>query len=504
MASVTAQTGSPNPTPDPLPIDPLDAPTAGARAIRGGGVRVSGYVAGALVTLASVPLLIRHLGVVEFGRYMTVISLTAIVAGVTDAGLTAVALREYSLRGGSERDAFMRSLLGVRIVLTVVGVLVATVFTIIADYGADLVVGTLFAGSGLLISVAAGTLGIPLAAHLRLGWLTLADVAGKVLSVALVIGLVLASADVVAFLAVPVPVGLFVLATIVVLVRGDVPLRPSLRVRELMALMRDTAALAVATVLSTFYARIVVVIMSLVATGLATGYFSTALRVIEVGIGLPMVLISTAFPILSRAARDDHDRLRYVLQRILEVALIGGVWLALVTFLGADLIISIVGGEQSAPAADVLRILSVALAAVFLNSSWQHGLLALRRHGDLLKANSAGLVLIVALTLVLVPSMGATGAAIAVVVAEGLLAAIAGALLLRAQPDLRPEGRVVPHVAAATAFGLAIALGFGWGDLVAVLVATVAYFGVLASSGAIPAELREALVTRLRPKSALG
>lgn len=507
MAPVTAQVDTPNPTPDPLsahPLDPLDAPTAGARAIRGGGVRVAGYVAGALVTLVSAPLLIRHLGVVNFGRYMTVLSLMAIVAGVTDAGLTAVALREYSLRTGSARDMFMRSVLGVRLVLTVAGVLMATAFTIVADYGADLVVGTLVAGGGLIVGVAAGTLAVPLGAQLRLGWITAADVAGKVLTVALVIALVLLSAEFVAFLAVSIPTGLFLLATTVVLVRGDVPLRPSLHVRELLDLMRETVALAVATVLSTFYIRIVVVVMSLIATGLATGYFSTALRVIEVGVGLPMAVVSTAFPILSRAARDDHARLQYALQRILEVALIGGVWLALVTFLAADLIISVVGGEQSAPAADVLRILAVALAVVFVNSTWQHGLLALRRHGDLLRASAAGLVLILVLAFALIPPMGATGAAIAVVIAEAVLAAIVGVLLFRAHPRLRPEGRVVPRVAAATAISIGIALGLGLGDVMAVVVGTVAYFAVLSVSGAIPVELREALLSRLRPSSVPG
>jgi O-antigen/teichoic acid export membrane protein len=485
-------------------VDLLDAPTAGVRAIRGGGVRVVGYVVGALVTLASAPLLIRHLGVVEFGRYMTVLSLMAIVAGVSDAGLTAVALREYSLRVGADRENFMRSILGVRLALTAAGIVLATAFTVLAGYGGDLVVGTLIAGVGLMIVVATGTLAIPLAAQLRLGWLTLADIVGKVLTVGLVIVLVLLSADLVAFLAVSIPAGLLVLAWTVVLVRGETPLRPSLRVRELWDLLRETAALALATVLSTFYARIVIVVMSLIATGLATGYFGTALRVVEVGVGLPIAVVSTAFPILARAARDDHARLHYVLQRVLEVALIGGIWLALVTFLAADTIILVLGGEESAPAADVLRILALALAAVFLNTTWQHALLALRRHGDLLRASAVGLTLIVLLTFALVPPMGAIGAAIAVVAAECLLAAVAAALLLRTHPHLRPDLRVVPWVAIATGLALLIPVVLSLPDAVSVVAGTVTYFAVLAAVGAIPGELREAVVTRLRPSSVSG
>ena len=40
-------------------------------------------------------LLLRHLGVAQFGRYATVIALAAIVAGLADAGLTVAGQREY-------------------------------------------------------------------------------------------------------------------------------------------------------------------------------------------------------------------------------------------------------------------------------------------------------------------------------------------------------------------------------------------------------------------------
>ena len=67
------------------------SPEAGARAIHGGIIRGTGYAAGVALTAAASVLLLRYLGVVEFGRYVTVMSLIAVVSGITDAGLTAVA-----------------------------------------------------------------------------------------------------------------------------------------------------------------------------------------------------------------------------------------------------------------------------------------------------------------------------------------------------------------------------------------------------------------------------
>src|SRR5262249_13792257 len=89
--------------PEASPEDSLVHPDAGGRAIRAAVLRVSGYVVGlALTALASIVLL-RYLGVVEFGRFTTVTALTAVIAGLTDVGLTVVGQREWVHREEPER-----------------------------------------------------------------------------------------------------------------------------------------------------------------------------------------------------------------------------------------------------------------------------------------------------------------------------------------------------------------------------------------------------------------
>src|SRR5271154_3760900 len=99
------------------PVDVLDTPQAGAGALRGGA-----YVLGILLSLISAPLLIRHLGQVEYGRYVTVIALVTIVGGLSEGGVNTVALRNYTNHSGAERTRLMANLLGVRMALSVVGV----------------------------------------------------------------------------------------------------------------------------------------------------------------------------------------------------------------------------------------------------------------------------------------------------------------------------------------------------------------------------------------------
>jgi O-antigen/teichoic acid export membrane protein len=397
---------------------------------------------------------------------------------------------------GDARMHFMRDVLGARLVLTGAGVAAALAFAVLAGYPADMVIGTLLAGIGLVIAVVQGTYVVPLAVGLRLGWVTIGDFARAVLTAALVVVFVVAGAGLVPFLAIPALTAIALLVGTVLLVRGQVPLVPAFHPSRWWAVLRNTLALAGATALGTLYFRLTVVAMSLIATEVQTGYFATSYRVIEVLAGIPAVLVGVTFPILSRAARDDAERLRYATQRIFEIALVGGVWMTLTTVLGAGLAIAVVGGEEAAPAAEVLRIQALYLVPVFLNLTWQTTLLALRMHREMMISAAVALAVVAILAFSLIPSLEARGAAIAVVVGEVVLMCLEAWFLWRARPELRHSFAVVPKVAVAALASVGAGLALAAGDLVVVAVATAIYFAVLAVLRGIPSELFGALAGR--------
>src|SRR5947207_10374471 len=127
-----------------LDRDVLQSPEAGVLVVRGGAIRGVGYAIGiGLAAVASV-FLLRYLGVADFGRYMTVVSLIAIVGGVTDAGLTAVGARDLARSPrGEPRQRLMANLVALRLVVTPLGVLAAVVVAFAAGYESTLVIGTL-------------------------------------------------------------------------------------------------------------------------------------------------------------------------------------------------------------------------------------------------------------------------------------------------------------------------------------------------------------------------
>lgn len=476
----------------PDPTDVLDTPAAGGRVIRGSALRTVAYVAGLGLTLVGAALMIRHLGVEDFGKYVVVTSLIGVVGGISEAGMSNIAVREYSIRAGEDRDRLMANLLGLRIAITLVGVAAAAAFALLAGYEMAMVAGTLLAGVALLLTMIQQTVSVPLSSSLSFGWVSALEFVRQLLLVVVVVGLVIAGADLLPFLAAPIPVALLVLVLSIALVRGVVPLVPAFRRSDWFAITRLTAAYSAATAVGAVYVYAAVIATSLVASEQESGYFGASFRIFLILLAVPSLLITTAFPVLARAARDDRERLDYVLQRLFDIAVIVGCWLAFVTVVGAPLAIDVLAGENFADSVPVLRIHGVAVAFACLALTFGFVLVSLHRHRVILLAAAAGLVLSVGLTLLLVPLLGAEGGAVGTLIVEaGIAGLYAWTLFVRG--DFELDLGVPARVAAAVVPAAALTLVPGLGPALLVILGSAVFFGLLWALGGVPDEIFEAL-----------
>ena len=473
--------------------DVLATTAAGPAALRGSALRSASYFVGIALSLGSAPLLVRHLGIAEFGRYVTVVSLMNLVAGVTEGGLNAIALREYSTLAAEHRVTLMRNLLGVRLVLSTGGVAAGMAFAVAAGYDSPLLVGAIGAGAGVVLQAVQTLLTVPLQAQLRFGWTAALDLLRQVVLVCLIVVGVLAGAGLVPFLYMTVPAGAVALAVTARIVRDGTALRPGLRREVWWPLVRDTLPYTAAVALNVVYFRLTILIMSLKASRLETGYFATSFRVVEVLLGVPALVVGAAYPILARAARDDEQRYGYAMRRILELGVMFGAWLAMNLVVGAELAIDVLAGGRGEPAVPVLRIQGLALLATSLGVATGYGLLTLRRHTPMLVSNGISIVVVVAWTLALVPGSGAQGAAIAALSAELVLAAVQLAAFLRVRPALAAGLTGTPLILGAAGLGVLAWWALGRPEVLGLVAANVVFVAALALTGRFPPEARDAL-----------
>jgi O-antigen/teichoic acid export membrane protein len=484
---------------EPGGVDVLDTAEAGPKVIRGGATRTVGYGLGLVLSLASAPLLTRHLGVVDYGGYVTVTSLITVVGLFVDAGLTTVGVREYAVREAESRKRLMQNVLAVRLVIAVVGGLVAIAFALVAGYEEVLVAGTALGAVGLVLTMSQHTYTIPLVAELRLGLATAFDLLRTALTVVGIVALVVAGADVLAFFAIPIPVGIVLLVVTGIAIRRSIRLAPRMERAEWRYLLAETIPAAAASTLASLFYRVAIIMMSLIATAEATGYFSASFRVVEAIVAIPSLLVGSAYPVLSRAAETDEGRLAYAMQRLFEVAVILGAGTALVVSLGAGPAIDVLAGEEFEPAVPVLRIQGLALAATFFVALWGGTLWVVREKRSLVIANLAGVASAIVLTALLVPWREAEGAAIAMTCSEVLLAGWLGAALLRARPALRPALGVVPKtLGALVAAGLVAWAATPLPDAAATMLAGLVYLAALVLLRGIPADIWETFGLRSR------
>jgi len=485
-------------TVEELERDVLQSPEAGVLVVRGGAIRGVGYAIGiGLAAVASV-FLLRYLGVDDFGRYMTVVSLIAIVGGVTDAGLTAVGARDLARSPrGEPRRRLMANLVALRLVVTPLGVLAAIIVAFAAGYGSTLVIGTLLSGIGLILISAQATMMLPLSVKLSIGRLTAVELTRQVTTVLCIVVLVLVGAPLLPFLAIPIVVGAVALAVTPALVGREGLIRPAIDRTEARRLVGQTLPVGAAVVMNVVYFRLLIILMSLLATATATGLFATSFRIYEILFGIPTLVLSVALPVLA-AADMQRERLAYQVQRLSEVGLIASAYLVIAVVVLAEPLIRILGGSDYVGAASILRIQSFALVALFVGQVAQLGLIAVGRQRGLAVANGVALVLVLALGLGLIPPFAETGAAVAAVVAETALAMMLLIALRHADPTLFPSFRFAWKIACAVALALPILLA-PIPAAAQIVAASAIYAAVIWLTRAVPMEIVDAFARRHAP-----
>jgi O-antigen/teichoic acid export membrane protein len=473
------------------------AASAGGQTIRGGMLRLVGYGGTALLSAVSAAILLRALGVVDAGRYVSVVALIGIVGGISDIGLAAVGLREFSTREGADRDQFFRDLIGMRLALTGAAIFVAMGIAALLGFDSTMVIGAGLASVAFLLIVLQGVFAIPMMSALRYGWVSALDVIRQLGLVVVVAGLAIAGAGLLPYYASQIPGALVALAIAAWLIHGMAPLRPAFHLQRWIAIVRDILPFAVAAGLNVVYLRLGAVVIAVVSTSLQTGYYGAAFRITEVlNAAIPTVLI-VLMPVLSRASAEDVARLEAAMGKVLRTAIVFAGLAIVSVWTAAPMIIDVIAGESFDGAIEPLRIQGIALGASVLVSALGMGLLAHRQHRVLLVANLLAVTCAAGLTITLASSDGAIGASWALAAAESLLAA---SYLFGLAREIELGGAMVTAVVAALAAVAAIVLTdlLGLPALAAFAVGVALYVAVVLVTRQLPPEVW----ARLRPSRA--
>jgi O-antigen/teichoic acid export membrane protein len=424
--------------------------------LRNSAVLLGGTFLSKALVFASYLVLTRQLGADDFGRFTFLFVYVGFFELIGDAGLEALVLREMERRPERAAQAFGDALvLRALLVLAAIPAALALFPWVRADPRLQAALLALACGTLIVTNrrpSLRSTFELPYRATLRMGTPVLLGTLSEVLALVLILlfvpqwGL---SAAVASQILGPLP-----FAVILAFVASRM-LRPRIGLdRARITTLAATASPFLATLLFNFVlVRADVFALERFRGPAEVGLYAAPVRLVELANLLPVILMTSIYPLMARSYATDPSRLDALARASVRALAAILVPLAVFEIAAAEPLIRLVFGDAFAGGAPVLRLLAAASLFTALDV-----VLGARLVAAGLERRNLHLVIMAAATnvaavLVLVPRHGVEGAAIALLLAYGVRLASGFAFANTRAPTRAAIGAAAPaSLAGAAAF----------------------------------------------------
>jgi len=463
-----------------------DAPpkrqSAVARVARNGLLNASADVLSKVAALVFFALVARRLGEETLGDYVFAMAFSSLIWSLTSFGLDRMTLRDVARDPARMREMVV-PLATIKFSAALVVTMIAGGALALGGRGSQAVLLVLILGFNTAVSLAAATAQAVFAANERMEHVFLTKVpwafAQSLVGIAVIAaggGIVLAT-----FLSAGVVAVVAGMGAATLLVRNYGRPELGLHVRGWPRLLRDALPFGAQEMFGQIIFRFDTLLLGLLATSAVVGTYGAAYRMLESTLFIAWSVGYAVMPMYSYLQSGGGDRsLPLLYEGSLKLLLALMVPIAMVLGLCARPIVDLVYGlPQYEEAVTVMQILAPAIAIYGIGHL--AGMIVLvRRPGRVtIIATAAVAAFNVVACLVLIPTLGAQGAAIATLASESLLAIIGLSLAVRAVGTPRLGWIFGSPIIAALGMGVAM---WPLRDelLLALPAGTLAYLAVLA------------------------
>ena len=394
----------------------------------------------------------RHLGPAGYGVIGYATALMLIGSALSRMGLQEVATRDL-VRDEQGRNLTLGSAFALRLIGGVLAYGVLLLFGLYAAADLQTRLAVLVIGAGVL----AQPFDMPGAwfqAHQRLAPLALAQLTGVLVCAALRIGFVMTDKPLLWFawpVAAEIAIGAALVMAAYARAAGS-PLRWQVSRARLATLLAASLPLTLAIATTELSLRLPQVLLVQLGSTAEAGYYAAATRLSEALYFLPVIACTALFPAVVRSFAIGGKHYAQRMEALYGLLLWGSLVIAAPLCLLAPWLIGLLFGADYAAAAQVLRIHAWSLPLVALSVARSRALIAEGLVRFNLLASVVNLTLNVALAWLLIPPLGAAGAAWASVLPR-LVSAVA---LNFAFASTRAQGVVMLRAVLAPALVLTL------------------------------------------------
>lgn len=440
------------------------------------GVQIFGKGLALIISLGTIALTTRALGVEYFGFYTTIITFLSIFGVIADFGLVLVSSKLLSLHKHDEERMF-GTLLSVRLLSALIIIGSAPLIVQFFPYPAEIKGGvTITTLAFIAIALTQVTTGL-FQRNLTMAKSAIAEIISKSIGA---LGV---------FLSMYWNLGLFGILLSVVIAQccalainlynanQTTRIRLYFHLPYIKQIFTEALPIGIGIFWNTIYLRGDALMLSLLSTQTNVGLYGAAYRILDIVTQAPIMLMGLMIPLLASAfyekRKEDFDRL---LVRSSEFMIITVVPFVVGCVLLSKKIMVLLGGEDFAPAGPIAALLTLALLGGFAGALFGHVNVAIGRQRNALWIYA--LVAITSLTgyFLFIPTYSTTGAALVTVFSETLAGILLAWSVLRfTKTKLNLTTLTLKVILASLLMGVALLLTMSLPFLVQVLVALLVY-----------------------------
>ncbi|MFA5954241.1 MAG: oligosaccharide flippase family protein [Patescibacteria group bacterium] len=452
-------------------------------------IQTLGKILSVILGWGTVLAMTNYLGAAGFGSYTIMTAYLQFFGVAADLGLVLVSSQLFAERA-NEKERIFANLLGFRLVTSAAILMAAPLVIWLFPYSTTVKAGVVI----LTLSFLFVALLQVFTGFFQQALTMWRSVAGELLGRTTLLGFVLFAVTQergILFIVIGVTVGsLLNLALAALLSHNVVKVRIAFEPEYWKLIWHRSWPIALGVVFNLVYLKADTLILSFVRSETEVGVYGAMYRVLEVLVTFPTMFAGLLLPILTTAwANKRYEDFRRTVAEsftaIVSIALPLAVGLAIT----APKVVALFGSDFTAQGGDVLRLLGVATAIIFVGTFFGHIIVAINEQRSVLWAYALAAAFSLVAYLVVIPVAGAIGAAAVTVAVELLIAVLLYYYLRRRINSFFTLAPLLPSLLATIVMALFLWLAINFSVILTIPLAVVIYAAVLLAIDPTPRKL---------------
>lgn len=436
-------------------------------------VQVISRILTAGMSLVIIGYLTRYLDVVGWGQYNLIFAYLGLFGVVVDFGFFLLQVRDVVRNPGSE-GKILGNILALKLVLSVVVFAAAYIVSLLVYDNPIISTGILL---GAVSQASISLLHIPnslFQARLQMHVVAIANIVARLTYGGVVIWAVLSDWGLLNIVALISAVNLATLIVMLFVANRSIKIRLGWDWGYIKKFVLEALPIGATTVLAMIYFRVDTVMLGYLANDYAVGIYSTPYKILDVILTIPVIFMSSVFPIMTQAIAQGREHLQRIFAKAFDYSVMAAAPIVVGAFLLAGPIIRILAGSGFEESVPVLKILIWVTALSFLGAVLNYTMIANGKQKLLVWPYLAATVFNVVANSIFIPKYSYFGAAYTTIITELIVIVWAG-WILATHLKLLPSGFVwFKSIVSAGVMGVAIwLLGSSHFILIALVAAAV-------------------------------